>query len=570
MNEMNKNTGTSPSIKEELARVLQNIKNGKSTGIAELRSLLDKSPNNLEIMGHLTWALAQDEQHEEAIALYRRYLELQPENVEVRWRIADRLVNLGKLDEAYDAYNNVLKEHPDCQGAAMGIRYINYLRKVKRDENQTRIPRQKKLTEIQHKNLELNKKEFKEQRIKMTSLPPYLFLEGTKKCNFYCRTCIKGYTPYHAEDLHEDILEQVESDLKPVNTKVSITGFGEPILSKNFDKILKMFVENGSFVYFVTNGSLLNFKRIEQLARYPVDVHISMDGATKETFESIRSGSNFEHILDKLAMIKKLRDIYLSQVYSDFSICFVAIRQNIHELPDILRMAYHYRLTGVGILDYAFGNRDFDEQSLRFEPEKGNYYYEEARKLGAEYGLRMYVPPPYDLNIAPPPRKSSIWQKIKKSKRFFSLPKRFPQRCYSPWSETFIHYNGKVSPCCALGAIVGDLKKNTFQEIWNGWRYRLLRWRIQTSFPPIYCRICTASWGINKGNVGNVKAKEGLFTNAFYFCEYRLVKVNEVLSKIFHKIKKIVKGAKDSVPQPNYYKGKPISPSNSPQSDLKI
>lgn len=556
MNEKNRNIISSCS--EELDTVLQLIKSGENDGISELSLLLEKYPDNLEIMGHLLTAYAIKGEHQKSIDLLKRYREFQLDNLEVRWRIGDRLVNLGKLDEAFETYKEILKEHPDCMDAQMGVRYIEYLKRNKPDERDIYVPQKQKLSKKQEENFLLNKKEFKEQRIRLRSLPYSLHLESTTKCNYYCRTCIKGYGPYFAEDLHKDVLEKVRKEVMPTNVRISITGFGEPTLAKNFDEILKMVLDNGSEVYFVTNASLLNFKRIEQLTRCSVDICLSIDGATKKTFEEIRAGSNFGKVTEKLGMIKKLRDIHLSENFSHFSFNFVALRENIQELPDVVYLAHRFGISSIGVADYSFIHRDFDEQSLRFDPEKANYCLKKAKKIADELKVNLHLPPEYSTNPPPTP-KSSLWNKIKMTRRLFSEKKRFPQKCYTPWQEPYIRTNGTVVPCCTSGMYLGSLKKSSFEKIWNGWRYRLLRFRIHSLLPPQDCRSCFVCWGINGGNAGNVIAKEGLFIKAFYFSEIRIRRYGGILKRFLRRLLYKLKGQEVPEPKPNYFHGRPIS-----------
>ena len=559
MNDKNNNIVSSYS--EEIDTVFQLIKSGKTDGISELSSLLEKYPDNLDIMGHLWTALAIKGEHQKAINILTRYKELQPENLEVQWRIGDRLVNLGKLDEALATYKEVLREHPDCMDAKMGIRYVDYLMRNKPDEKEIYVPQKKNLSEKQEENLHLNEKEFKKQKLTLKSLPPYFYLESTTKCNYYCRTCAKGYGPYYAEDLQKDIFEKVQRELMPANVKISITGFGEPTLASNFNEILRMTLDNGSKVQFVTNASLLNFKRIEKLTRYPVAICLSIDGATKKTFEEIRAGSNFERICEKLAMIKKLRDIHLSENLSQFSFHFVALKENIQELPDVVQLAHRYRFSSVGVSDYAFIHKEFDVQSLRYEPDIANQYMKKAKKVAEELGIRLLLPPEYFINPLPTSR-SSLWGKIKKTLKLFSKKNRFPHICYSPWQEPYIRTDGTVVPCCASGMYLGSLKKNSFEKIWNGWRYRWLRFRIQSFIPPIGCRNCNVTWGINGGNAGNVIVKEGLLVKAFYFCEYHSRRYGRKLRRFLRKLIYRLKGQKIPEIKPNYYRGRPIVSQN--------
>lgn len=534
---------------QERETILYDICQGKTDGIEPLCDLLARFPDYLPIMGDLAWALAKKGRHEEAISLYEKYLAIQPEDPEPRWRIGDRLVNLGRLDEAAQRYRMVLEKYPCCEDATTGLKYIEYLRRKKEKFEAVSIPLPSQLSPQQKENLDLNKKEYREKRLRLKSLPPQMYLESTTRCNFYCRTCEKGYAPYYAEDLREDVWQKVCAEAMPWNVRTSITGFGEPTMASNFDGILQTCLQNGSYVHFVTNASLLNFPRIEQLTRYPVAIRISMDGATKENFEKIRTGGFFEQICERLSMIKKLRDIHFSEFYSTFSFNFVALRNNIHELPDVIRLAHRYGIMKVWVTDYDLGSREFDEQSLRHEPQRANDLIHEAQKVAEALGVELVLPAPYS-EEQPPPSKSSLLKKIIGARRLFPKPRRFPQRCHSPWSEPYIHTNGIVTPCCASNQFLGDLKKISFRRIWNGWRYRLLRWRIESPLPAPGCRRYYIIWGINGGNAGSVLAQEGLLIKAFYFFETRLSGI--VLSAL-----NLLKGKSPS-PAPNFCKGRPI------------
>jgi MoaA/NifB/PqqE/SkfB family radical SAM enzyme len=217
----------------------------------------------------------------------------------------------------------------------MGVRYVLYLQRSGGTPAPVAVAASPPPTERQRANEELNKAEYAAGRLRLRSLPTALQLESTTKCNFACLTCSKGYDPYYAEDLSASVLEVVRRDLMPVNTHLSITGFGEPTLAGNFDEILEMGLRNGSVVQFVTNLSLLDFGRLERLTAHPVEIIISIDGATPGTFETVRAGGSLALTLEKLAMIRKLRDIRLSHFLSHFSFHFVALRRNVHELPDV-------------------------------------------------------------------------------------------------------------------------------------------------------------------------------------------------------------------------------------------
>jgi MoaA/NifB/PqqE/SkfB family radical SAM enzyme len=67
--------------------------------------------------------------------------------------------------------------------------------------------------------------------------------------------------------------------------------------------------------------------------------------------------------------------------------------------------------------------------------------------------------------------------------------------CHMPTLETFIFYDGRVFPCCHPYAHekmqVGDLRTQSFEEIWNGPLYRHLRAGLRTGDVPPICELCS-------------------------------------------------------------------------------
>lgn len=544
-----------PDAVERLAALTARMRVLETDGVAELRALLEAHPDHPELLGHYAGAMGYRGDHKEAVRLYDRFLALRPGSIEARWRRADRLVNLGRFDEAMTEYRAVLERDPACEDARMGVRYLQHLKQKGRTSAEYASRLRKGLSGEQLRNRDLNDREYEREKLTLESLPTHLYLESTLKCNFACKMCSKGYEPYYAEDLQRDISDKVRREVIPTNVHLSITGFGEPTMASNFDELLEMGLENGSHVFFVTNASLLNFERIERLTQCPVSIIISIDGATKETFEAVRPNSNFELIMEKLAMIRKLRDIAMSHFISNITLHFVAMRMNIRELPGVVRIAHRFGIGTVGVLDYAFNHNDFDEQSLRFDPKLGNAVFDEAARVAGELGVQLSLPPRYEENPPPLPRES-LWRKIRAAGGLFPGRRRFPQRCNSPWKEPYIHTDGRVTPCCTSNLFLGTLKTHSFSAVWNGWRYRLLRWRIHSVLPPMDCRTCFNGWGINGGNAGNVMAKEGLLIKGAYWLEFRLDRLVRALAHRF--FAKAADKDRSDLKAPNFQHGKPM------------
>lgn len=79
--------------------------------------------------------------------------------------------------------------------------------------------------------------------------------------------------------------------------------------------------------------------------------------------------------------------------------------------------------------------------------------------------------------------------------------------CYAPWRMLRIRWNGIVQPCDLWGGGgIGDLRNNTFKEIWNNKEYSCLR-RDLTEFNYRHskCSLCNM---VTTDNVeGKIKKK---------------------------------------------------------------
>lgn len=531
-----------------LAEVIDRIRTGNCDGRDELRQILASAPNDPDVIGNLAFIEASRGEHKAAIRHYLLYLRVCPQDhPEPHWRIGDRLVRLGRLERAERVYRGVLDRWPDCEDALFGNRYIAYLRSPKAEQNRKPgLPATAGNT-LRDDNAELNKREMRENREVLESLPTAVHIESTTKCNFACRTCSKGHEAYYAEDLKPEVFERFQSEILPTTRRIAITGFGEPTYSRMFDKLMEAAEVNQSVAHFVTNGSLLDFARIESIVRQDVEVTISVDGATRETFEYIRTGSSFPLICEKLGMLKKVRDVLLCEARAKVAFNFVALRRNLPELAAVVRMAHRYAVDFVGVADYNLRYTDFDPEAARFAPVEANRAIDEAQRVARELGIKLDTPPPYD-ETPPPPPNAAIWSKLRNVHGIFPAKNRFPRKCHSPWSEPYIMTDGTVTPCCANSTVLGNIREQSFREIWNGPAYRSLRRRISGPLPPLLCRLCFVCWGINGGNAGNVIAKEGLLVKIWYFLEFRWMLWRQRHARKHEAVP----------PAPNFEKGRPI------------
>ncbi|NUP90302.1 MAG: SPASM domain-containing protein [Candidatus Sumerlaeia bacterium] len=535
----------------EMEPLLAIIRTGNMSVVGEVEALWHRHPNCPDLLRHLIFVHAARREHERAIELCHELLKIEPGNPETHLCIADRLVRMGRLDEAEAAYREIQRTCPAHEGPPIGIRYVDYLRRRggrSEAEGEDEPLRRRTATKRQEANRRLNAAEWEAGRLRLRSMPPRLNVEGTHRCNFYCQTCLKGYGAYFAADMEAGVLAKVREELIPTATGIGISGYGEPTIGNLFDDILDTCVAEGAALDMTTNATGLNFRRIEQMIRHKVAVNISVDGATKETFERIRLGGSFEQLLGHLATILRLRRIHVDQLLSAWHFNFVAVRSNVHELPGVVRLAARYDIASIHVIDYSLNWNAFDAESLRNDPALARRWFAEARRVAQETGVALTLPPDH-AETSIPTVPLPLWRRIRAAGRLFPKRRRFPQRCGSPWIHPFITPTGDVQPCCAHPPI-GSIRNRPFRSVWNGWRYRVLRLRIHTAFPPLACRHCHVETGINAGNAGNCIAQEGLIIKTLYWIEIRLRRGGRwAWTKII----------RAKPPAPNYERGRPIT-----------
>jgi putative metalloenzyme radical SAM/SPASM domain maturase len=142
-------------------------------------------------------------------------------------------------------------------------------------------------------------------------------------------------------DLSPDTFQALEPALTGIQSLV-LSGIGEPLLNPNLENYIrraKALMPGGSWVGFQSNGLLLDHARAVSLVNAGVDrICLSLDAVSASTFREIREGGEVETVERALAAVASARaDSRPPDV--EVGIEFVAMRDNVRELPEVLRWA---------------------------------------------------------------------------------------------------------------------------------------------------------------------------------------------------------------------------------------
>jgi radical SAM protein with 4Fe4S-binding SPASM domain len=326
------------------------------------------------------------------------------------------------------------------------------------------------------------------------SLPRHLQVEVTGACNLRCAMCLVRYREpldRHEASLGFERFKAVVDALPDLET-VTLQGLGEPLMAPDLFRMLEYGATRGLRMGFNTNATLLTRATADRLVSAGLDwLHVSLDGATAATYESIRDGSRFANVernVRGLVEVMRARRAERPRL----SLVFVAMRRNLAELPDVVRLAADWGIPVLRVqnLSHSFSDtdpagayreiREFAEtEALWQSPSAADIaIFGRAREVAAVLGVALRLP---DLDGAPAPPTSG-------------------PGCDWPWRSAYVRQDGRVQPCCMLmggdRAILGDLAEASFPAIWRGEAYETFRAALETDRPPDVCRGCSQYRGV--------------------------------------------------------------------------
>ena len=76
-------------------------------------------------------------------------------------------------------------------------------------------------------------------------------------------------------------------------------------------------------------------------------------------------------------------------------------------------------------------------------------------------------------------------------RQFDFTPSSYAPRCMSPWMVAYIFPDGSVRPCQSLNFSAGNVREQSFREIWNGNDLRAFRQVVKTHRMFPVCARCT-------------------------------------------------------------------------------
>lgn len=264
-----------------------------------------------------------------------------------------------------------------------------------------------------------------EDKLICDSYPVELIIEPTNYCNLKCIMCPRDKMKRKIGMMDFDLFEKIINESKDQVEFIYLHLFGESLFNKDIFKMVEYAENAGIKVGLSTNVTALTEKNTRNLLNTKLHLLVlSLDNPSKDTYDKVRIGGNFEHIEKNIAF-------FLNEL------------ENVHNRPKVV----------VQMIDFKYTNNEIDLFKSKFSK-----YPDIHIKIKDFSNWAQQVDDINNLSTDEIPISNS--------------------KCFEPWRALTIYWDGTVVPCCNDfdGAyILGNVKHSTIKSIWNDERMQELR-----------------------------------------------------------------------------------------------
>jgi hypothetical protein len=222
----------------------------------------------------------------------------------------------------------------------------------------------------------------------------HLRLAIDDSCNLRCPSCRNGLI-FHKEGsaynlgirLADSINDWLHDYDHPI--KVHIGSDGDPFASHVYRHFMEQTPERDNIKYSLLTNALM-FKefhhRIQNVIRNLDDLGVSIDGASRDTYEKLRLGGRWEKVNENLECIAELKNKHNFKL----GLHMVVQADNWHEMDDMLALGHKYGADRVYFNKIEDWNTNIDMGRQRFT--HLDEFIEMAKRVDKDPIAWMHVP----------------------------------------------------------------------------------------------------------------------------------------------------------------------------------
>jgi radical SAM protein with 4Fe4S-binding SPASM domain len=274
----------------------------------------------------------------------------------------------------------------------------------------------------------------------------------TQRCNLACAHCYISAGAWHSAASELDTADclRVADEIVAASPSVMlILSGGEPLLRTDLERLAEHATARGATVVVGTNGTLLSGDRITSLKAAGVrGVALSIDSLDAQYHDRFRHGTGA--LADTMAAVDRLGNQQL-----DFIVQTTVTRGNRAELARIAEWSAARGAVSFNLYFIVSTGRATGMPGLT--PAENESVLEELVELERMYRGRMLV-----RSKCQPQIMRHVYQSEPQSPLL-----NYSTRCPCGVQYCRITPEGKVTPCPYTPVVAGDLRLNSFPDIWD-------------------------------------------------------------------------------------------------------
>ena len=159
--------------------------------------------------------------------------------------------------------------------------------------------------------------------------------EVTFACNLNCSHCLSASGKRRSDELTTEEAKALIDDLANMGVCYVNVGGGEPLLRPDFLELVEYAAKRGLPMQFSTNGTYVTEEVARKVADIPdVRVQVSLDGATAEVNDQIRSKGSYKSALTAIERLKRY--------HVEVSVNMVATQVNFEQIESLYQIVRDY------------------------------------------------------------------------------------------------------------------------------------------------------------------------------------------------------------------------------------
>jgi radical SAM protein with 4Fe4S-binding SPASM domain len=294
--------------------------------------------------------------------------------------------------------------------------------------------------------------------------PYHVMLEVTTKCNIKCRTCLRSKQEWGISDsdMDLDLFHLLIRNLKYPTRFINFVGMGEQLLNPQIFDMMNLAKKKGFQISLTDNFTLVDKEVALKLLHSEIDyLYASFDSVSKDKFEKIRFGANFDEVVRNIKQFIEAKNQVKAKKPQVFFKSVIS-KKTVSEVPHLIEFAEELDLDGIDFCkEHSFYQNHTNDPNFYLQPK--------------------------DL---PPTKIEVILNEMGRIYPCQALP------------GCFVTFDGKVFPCDHMMQLlprnsfarfqVGDIRFNTLAEIWRSEKYRRIRKNLASRVWLPFCEKCPA------------------------------------------------------------------------------